>query len=193
MATSPDGVHFTPRKDPVMLGNETREYPNNYGIAGGGTILEDVQPDGSIIYRQYYTLAVGGSPGVSVGQRKLCAVAHSRDGIAWGNHSIVMGPTSTAVQPREDTACAAPVVWVDAFTGVYHMVYSAIGTKWGFYSLAQAVSNDGYTWHRGQCREPFLPRICARTTDGLLRPTFEECVCGGGGVVKQSTSDLSMR
>jgi hypothetical protein len=29
------------------------------------------------------------------------------------------------------------------------MVYSAIGTRWGFYSLAQAVSADGYSWERG--------------------------------------------
>ena len=32
------------------------------------------------------------------------------------------------------------------------MVYSAIGTRWGFYSLAQAVSRDGYSWERGAPR-----------------------------------------
>ena len=150
LATSHDGIHFTQRADPVMLGNETKEYPHNYGVAGGGTIIEDAQGDGSVIYRQYYTLAVGGSPGVTEGQRKLCAVAHSKDGVVWSNHSIVLGVMPTATQPREDTACAAPVVWIDAKTGVYRMVYSAIGTKWGFYSLAQASSYDGYTWYRGR-------------------------------------------
>ena len=59
-------------------------------------------PDGSTIYRQYYTLAVGSSPGVEVGQRKLCAVAHSRDGVTWFNHSVVLGPSPK--QPREDIA-----------------------------------------------------------------------------------------
>lgn len=135
--------------DPVIYGNETKEYPQNFGIAGGGTILEDEQHDGSIIYRQYYTLAIGGSPGVPVGQRKLCAVAHSRDGIRWTNHSIVLRQMAASVQPREDIACAAPVVWIDktkSGDAVYRMVYSAIGTKWGFYSLAQASSWDGYTW-----------------------------------------------
>ena len=29
------------------------------------------------------------------------------------------------------------------------MIYSAIGTRWGFYSLAQAASIDGYNWLRG--------------------------------------------
>jgi hypothetical protein len=29
------------------------------------------------------------------------------------------------------------------------MIYCPIGTHWGFYSLAQAVSRDGIEWHRG--------------------------------------------
>ena len=62
-----------------------------------------------------------------------------------------MGPRTTGQQPREDIACAAPVVWRDE-QGVYRMIYSAIGTKWGFYSLAQAVSMDGYNWVRGTDR-----------------------------------------
>ena len=199
LATSTDGVTFTARKEPVILGNQTREFPHNYGVAGGGTILEESMPGGSIRFRMYYTLAVGGSPGVTVGQRKLCAVAHSDDGIVWTNHSIVLGPSTTGAQPREDIACAAPVVFVDA-AGIYRMVYasfqlyprsssartrpppattpvcctpprhagcmligagnpmlrtvptcsySAIGSKWGFYSLAQAASADGYSWVRG--------------------------------------------
>ena len=149
LATSTDGVHFTPHKDPVILGNETRDFPNNFGIAGGGSIVEDVQPDSTVVYRQFYTLAVGHTdPDVKVDQKKVCAVAHSTDGIQWYNHSVIMGPVLTQVQPREDIACAAPVVWRDA-EGLFRVVYSAIGTKWGFYSLAQAVSRDGYTWHRG--------------------------------------------
>ena len=30
------GIHFTARKDPIILGNETKEYPDNWGVAGGG-------------------------------------------------------------------------------------------------------------------------------------------------------------
>jgi hypothetical protein len=153
LATSADGIHFTARKEPVMLGNETPQYPNNYGIAGGGSIVEDRQADGSVLYRQYYTLAVGStSPDVKVDQKKVCAVAHSTDGIRWFNHSVVMGPVATDANDREDVACAAPVVWQDSTGGrsVYRMVYSAIGTRWGYYSLAQAVSADGYSWYRGR-------------------------------------------
>ena len=150
LATSDDGLNFTLHsKQPVILGNETAAYPANFGVAGGGSILEDVAADGSRSYRQWYTLAVGRtSKDVKVDQKKVCAVAHSRDGIAWFNHSVVLSETTTASNNREDIACAAPVVWRDV-NGTYRMIYSAIGTRWGFYSLAQAVSKDGYSWSRG--------------------------------------------
>lgn len=149
LATSTDGLHFTQHStEPIILGNATKAYPNNYGVAGGGSLIED----GAGGYRFYYTLAVGTtSHDVKVDQKKVCAVAHSQDGIHFYNHSVVMGPLSTSEQPREDVACAAPVVWRDA-AGIYRMVYSAIGTKWGFYSLAQAASTDGYSWYRGDER-----------------------------------------
>jgi hypothetical protein len=147
LATSADGLRFTQHgTEPVILGNATSEYPDNYGVAGGGSLIED----GAGGYRFYYTLAVGTtSHDVKVDQKKVCAVAHSKDGIRFYNSSVVMGPLSTSEQPREDIACAAPVVWRDA-AGVYRMIYSAIGTKWGFYSLAQAASADGYSWYRGE-------------------------------------------
>jgi hypothetical protein len=51
-----DGLHFTPHgTEPIILGNETSDYPQNFGVAGGGTIVED----GPGAYRMYYTLAVG--------------------------------------------------------------------------------------------------------------------------------------
>jgi hypothetical protein len=73
---------------------------------------------------RYYTLAVGTpSPNVTVDQKKLCAVAHSKDGVVWYNHSIVMGPNRD--NTRENVACAAPVVWRDG-EGVYRMVCVAL-------------------------------------------------------------------
>lgn len=67
LATSSDGVHFTARPDPIILGNETRQWPHNFGIAGGGSIVEEVR-GGVTVYRLYYTLAVGSSsPDVKVG------------------------------------------------------------------------------------------------------------------------------
>ena len=96
LATSSDGIHFTTKKDPIILGNETKAYPSNFGIAGGGSIVEEHRPavltnhtegggdeeEGRTAYRLYYTLAVGStSPNVKVDQKKVCAVAHSFDGV----------------------------------------------------------------------------------------------------------------
>jgi len=30
------------------------------------------------------------------------------------------------------------------------MMYCGIGTRWGYYSMSEAVSTDGYTWDRGE-------------------------------------------
>ncbi|PCJ56550.1 MAG: hypothetical protein COA79_18500 [Planctomycetota bacterium] len=149
LAVSDDGVNFSRYSDdPVITGDAISEYPNNRGIAGGGTILEDIQEDGSIVYRMYYTLAVGKpNKDMRKDQEKHCAVCFSRDGITWTDHSIVMSPRAEVM--REDAAVAAPYVWRDS-SGLYRMIYCPIGTQWGFYSLAQAVSKDGFNWYRGE-------------------------------------------
>ena len=154
LARSSDGIKFERYSDnPVITGDQTDEYPNNRGIAGGGTILEEQDSDGSIIYRQYYTLAVGKpNSDMCSDQEKHCAVCFSKDGIHWTDHRIVMSPRGDV--PHEDAACAAPFVWYDG--KYYRMVYSAIGTKWGYYSLAQAVSRDGICWERGSGEDNIL-------------------------------------
>ena len=83
LAVSDDGLHFQRHTaEPVVTGDRTTEFPNNRGVAGGGTIIEDTLPDGTIRYRMYYTLAVGRkSTDVKVDQEKHCAVCHSTDGI----------------------------------------------------------------------------------------------------------------
>jgi predicted GH43/DUF377 family glycosyl hydrolase len=147
LATSSDGVHFEKYSTgPIITGDQTKEFPTNRGIAGGGTILEDSAPDGSMRYRMYYTLATGTpSPDVMVDQEKHCAVCHSADGITWTDHRVIMSPRKNLAQ--EDIAVAAPFVWRDG--GIYRMLYCGIGTRWGFYSISEAVSDDGYTWRRG--------------------------------------------
>jgi hypothetical protein len=146
LAVSDDGLHFTHYRDtPIITGDQTADFPNNRGIAGGGTILEDRQADGTLRYRMYYTLAVGTpSTDMRVDQEKHCAVCHSTDGITWTDHRLIMSPRADV--SFEDAAVAAPFVWRDD-TG-YRMLYSAIGTRWGFYSIGEARSDDGYTWTR---------------------------------------------
>ena len=147
LATSSDGIHFTRYgHNPVITGDQTVEFPRNRGVAGGGTILEDAQADGTTHYRMYYTLAVGRpSDDVRVDQEKHCAVCRSADGIGWKGHHVILHPRRSV--PSEDIAVAAPFVWREP--GGYRMIYCGIGTRWGYYSMSQAVSEDGYKWHRG--------------------------------------------
>jgi predicted GH43/DUF377 family glycosyl hydrolase len=131
----------------VITGDQTTEFPNNKGIAGGGTILEDALPNGTVRYRMYYTLAVGTkSADVRIDQEKHCAVCHSTDGIHWTDHRLIMSPRYDVT--NEDIAVAAPFVWREG--DLYRMLYCGIGSRWGYYSISQAVSEDGYNWHRGE-------------------------------------------
>lgn len=147
LAVSEDGFHFERySSDPVITGDQTTQFPHNRGIAGGGSILEDVEPDGTVEYRMYYTLATGTkSPDVRIDQEKHCAVCHSADGIHWTDHRLIMSPRRDVA--NEDIAVAAPFVWRDG--DLYRMLYCGIGSRWGFYSISQAVSEDGYAWLRG--------------------------------------------
>jgi len=146
LAVSDDGLHFERHtSDPVITGDQTKEFPNNRGVAGGGTILEDALPDGAVRYRMYYTLAVGRkSCDVTVDQEKHCAVCHSADGIHWTDHRLILSPRRDVTS--EDIAVAAPFVWRDG--DLYRMLYCGIGTRWGYYSISETFSDDGYDWRR---------------------------------------------
>jgi predicted GH43/DUF377 family glycosyl hydrolase len=148
LATSEDGIHFTRvTAEPIITGDQTAEFPYNRGIAGGGTILEELQPDGSLRYRLYYTLAVGTpNADVRIDQEKHCAVCFSTDGLHWTDHRVIMRPRRDV--SFEDIAVAAPFVWREEAR--YRMLYSGIGTRWGYYTIAEAVSADGLTWERGE-------------------------------------------
>lgn len=119
-------------------------------MAGGGTILEDVLPDGTVQYRMFYTLAVGHkSTDMRVDQEKHCAVCHSTNGKDWTDHRLILSPRSDVAS--EDTAVATPYVWFDG--SLYRMLYSGIGTRWGYYSISEALSEDGYKWFRGESNQ----------------------------------------
>ena len=156
LATSDDGLNFKQYSlDAIITGDQTNEFPTNKGIAGGGTILEDVVSDGSIRYRKYYTLAVGTTnKDVIIDQEKHCAICFSTDGIHWTDHQVIMSPRRDV--PNEDIAVAAPFVWRDG--DLYRMFYSGIGTRWGFYSISEAYSHDGFEWHRGEGDENLVLR-----------------------------------
>ena len=149
MATSDDGLHFERLSTfPIITGDQTPQFPDNRGIAGGGTILQELRLDGSTHYRLYYTLATGtpDSNDIRVDQEKHCAVCHSTDGLRWTDHRVVLSPRASVT--TEDAAVAAPWVWRDG--DLYRMMYCGIGTRWGYYSMSEAVSTDGYTWDRGE-------------------------------------------
>lgn len=148
VAASRDGLHFERQSPyPIITGNLTNRFPDNKGVAGGGTIVEDKQLDGSVTYRMYYTLATGtpDANDIRVDQEKHCAVCHSKDGLRWTDHRVILSPRPDITS--EDAAVAAPWVWHDG--DGYRMMYCGIGTRWGYYSMSEAFSNDGYAWDRG--------------------------------------------
>ena len=49
----------------------------------------------------------------------------------------------------ENVAAAGPVVHQNA-DGSFRMWYSAIGTRWNYYSICYAESDDGIDWRRGK-------------------------------------------
>lgn len=148
LALSRDGLRFERHSPaPIITGDQTREFPRNRGVAGGGSILDEERADGTRQYRMYYTLATGTkNKDVRIDQEKHCAVCHSRDGITWTDHRLILSPRREV--SNEDIAVAAPFVWRDR--RLYRMLYCGIGTRWGFYSISEAVSEDGYLWQRGE-------------------------------------------
>ncbi len=147
LATSTDLIHWTKYSaNPVLLGDGFPEWSENKGIAGGGNIVEIPQADGRILYRMYYTLAIGTpSPDLLVDQAKWSVVAHSYDGIEWFDKRIVMLPRLDA--DYENAATIALTVWRTG-TG-WRAIYAGIGTRFGAYSLCEATSTDGLNWDRG--------------------------------------------
>lgn len=148
LAVSDDLLNWKKVSDePVLLGDGFPDWPGNKGIAGGGSILELPQPDGKILYRMYYTLATG-TQGKSllVNQAKQSVVAHTYDGRTWFDKRVVLRPRLDA--EYENAATIALNVWKTPTR--WRAIYAGIGTKFGAYSICEAVSDDGLTWHRGK-------------------------------------------
>jgi hypothetical protein len=147
MAESDDGLKW--RKlgiNPTLHGNQFPEFPNNPSIGGGGPPIRVQDPDGKWRYRLYCSLPVGRPhKDKRIDQEKLAMVGHSEDGLHWSDFRIIMRRRPELT--REDCAANYPVVWRDG--DLFRCLYCSIGTRWGAYSIAEAVSRDGYEWYRG--------------------------------------------
>jgi hypothetical protein len=135
------------RETPVLTGDGFEAWPDNRGIAGGGSIVELSQPDGRILYRMHYTLATGRPDrDLRIDQAKQSVIAHSWDGITWFDKRVVLQPRREAAY--EDCATIGLKVWPTA--GRWRAIYAGIGTQFGAYSICEAESPDGLAWHRGR-------------------------------------------
>lgn len=148
LATSKDLRTWTRYShEPVLRGDGFAKWPDNKGIAGGGSIIEIPQPEGRILYRMYYTLAVGTkSADMQTDQEKHSVMAHSYDGIEWFDKRMAIGPRLDA--RYEDAATIGLTVWPVA--SGWRAIYAGIGTQFGYYSLCEAASVDGVNWERGE-------------------------------------------
>ena len=147
LAVSDDLVTWKKYSDePIMTGDGFAQWPTNKGIAGGGRILEIPQPGTPPLLRMHYTLPTGTpSKDLKIDQAKHSVIAHSRDGITWTDKRVVLSPRGDA--PYENAATIALNVWQTKTR--WRAIYAGIGTKFGAYSICEAVSDDGLLWERG--------------------------------------------
>ncbi|MDX1946475.1 MAG: hypothetical protein SFU86_13830 [Pirellulaceae bacterium] len=133
--------------EPVLQGDGFDEWPQNKGIAGGARIVEVPQPDGGVLYRMHYTLATGTpSKDLRIDQAKQAVIAHSQDGLTWTDRRVALRPRADA--DYENAATIALNVWKTATR--WRAIYAGIGTKFGAYSICEAISDDGLVWERGR-------------------------------------------
>ena len=146
LAYSHDGKHFERHSDKPILGPSADPgAPDTQGVAGG-SVIEIHGPDGDAFWRFYYTGCPTLGSDVFLNQQKVVCYADSIDGIDWEKKGAIMfrNPDRDYI----DVAAAGPVVWQES-DGGYRMMLSAIGTRWGYYSICYAESDDGLLWRSG--------------------------------------------
>jgi predicted GH43/DUF377 family glycosyl hydrolase len=147
VATSPDGRTWSRLGDkPVLARSGEHGAADAVGVAGG-SVLRVRQRDGSTHWRFYYTGCPTTGKQHALNQQKTICLAVSDDGLRWTKRGAVM--LRDPDRDYEDIAVAGPVVHQEA-DGTFRMWYSAIGTRWGFYSICYAESDDGIHWRRGR-------------------------------------------
>jgi predicted GH43/DUF377 family glycosyl hydrolase len=147
LATSNDGVTWSRfGEEPVLASSGEHGNPDAIGVAGG-SVLRVVRPDGSTHWRFYYTGCPTTGKAHALNQQKTICLAVSGDGIRWEKRGSVM--LRDPDRDYEDIGVAGPVVHQQD-DGTFRMWYSAIGTRWGYYSICYAESDDGIHWRRGK-------------------------------------------
>ncbi len=147
LATSRDGVTWSRFSEKPVLANSGKQGdPDAIGVAGG-SVLRVRQPDGSTHWRFYYTGCPTTGNAHALNQQKTICLAVSDDGIKWEKRGAVM--LRDPDRDYEDIGVAGPVVHQQD-DGTFRMWYSAIGTRWGYYSICYAESDDGIHWRRGE-------------------------------------------
>ena len=146
LATSRDGIAWARFGDaPVLERSNEHGDPDAVGIAGG-SVIRVQNREGATEWRFYYT----GCPTIgqphALNQQKTICLAVSTDGITWAKRGAVM--LRDPNRDYEDIGVAGPVVLQEE-DGTFRMWYSAIGSRWGFYSICYAESDDGIHWRRG--------------------------------------------
>ena len=146
LATSTDGLTWKRHGKTSIIGPSGEPgSPDAIGIAGG-SVLRIKQVDGSIKWYFYYT----GCPTVGkphlINQQKTICLATSKDGIQWTKQGMIMQRDPD--RDYENVGVAGPVV-LQREDGSFQMWYSAIGSRWGYYCICYAESDDGIFWTRG--------------------------------------------
>lgn len=153
LAQSDDLRHWKKHSvEPVLQGDGAKEYPDCQALVGLGNLIAMPQPDGRMLYRMHYTLLPGlkdpnylANGTWHVIEHKVCAAAHSYDGIKWSDRQIVLERRRDV--PTEDIGVVGLNVWKTK--NGYRGIYTGLGTKFKTYALAEAASADGLTWNRG--------------------------------------------
>lgn len=146
LATSDDGQSWSRHgKTPILAPSGEAGSPDAIGIAGG-SVLQVQQADGTSAWHFYYT----GCPTVGkphlINQQKTIFLAVSTDGVHWKKRGTIMQRDPN--RDYENVGVAGPVV-LQRDDGTFQMWYSAIGSRWGYYSICYAESDDGIFWTRG--------------------------------------------
>ena len=146
LAVSEDGLNWTKSPaNPILPATGRTGDPDAVGIAGG-SVLEVKLPGGASEWRFYYTGCPTLGDDLFLNQQKTVCLAVSADGVRWERRGAVM--LRDPDRDYENVAAAGPVVHQQP-DGSYRMWYSAIGTRWGAYSICYAESEDGIRWRRG--------------------------------------------